>query len=424
MSAVYPCVVSILVVPLRSLSMAEYIPLGVCYIAIQMNITGTATRIGAFAVLLVLVFAAASFAGSRIDPSVDEPEQPRRGRLHVGHRPGVDRLRTNRPSSTFRITARRRRHGRGLRRRARAAHAPDRRPPRLRAASSTCIPSSSPTAAGRSSVDAARAPATYRVFADFATARRVADPGDRPVSCRAIRAAAAAGGRATRPTPATATRSRSTPRRAGGDTAPVEFTVSRNGRAGRRRRALPRRRRPPGRPARERPGLPPHPSRGRAGRPRPDLVRGRVPDRGPLPPLPPVQAPRRGAHGRVHPRSGGRAASERPLRRRGRELDLPVEGMTCASCANRIERKLNELDGRRGDASTTRPSSAVGHLRRRRGRRRASCSAPSRPPATRAELPGRPEADDGAPRTTARRRAAPTAAAADRLGRARRCRSS
>ncbi|CAN5441221.1 heavy metal translocating P-type ATPase [soil metagenome] len=27
------------------------------------------------------------------------------------------------------------------------------------------------------------------------------------------------------------------------------------------------------------------------------------------------------------------------------KLDLPVEGMTCASCANRIERKLNQLDG-------------------------------------------------------------------------------
>ena len=26
-------------------------------------------------------------------------------------------------------------------------------------------------------------------------------------------------------------------------------------------------------------------------------------------------------------------------------LDLPITGMTCASCANRIERKLNQLDG-------------------------------------------------------------------------------
>src|SRR4051794_31328226 len=26
-------------------------------------------------------------------------------------------------------------------------------------------------------------------------------------------------------------------------------------------------------------------------------------------------------------------------------IDLPITGMTCASCANRIERKLNKLDG-------------------------------------------------------------------------------
>ena len=25
--------------------------------------------------------------------------------------------------------------------------------------------------------------------------------------------------------------------------------------------------------------------------------------------------------------------------------ELPIEGMTCASCARRIERKLNKLDG-------------------------------------------------------------------------------
>ncbi len=26
-------------------------------------------------------------------------------------------------------------------------------------------------------------------------------------------------------------------------------------------------------------------------------------------------------------------------------LELPIEGMTCASCANRIEKKLNRIDG-------------------------------------------------------------------------------
>ena len=30
---------------------------------------------------------------------------------------------------------------------------------------------------------------------------------------------------------------------------------------------------------------------------------------------------------------------------RAQHLELPITGMTCASCANRIERTLNELDG-------------------------------------------------------------------------------
>ena len=43
-------------------------------------------------------------------------------------------------------------------------------------------------------------------------------------------------------------------------------------------------------------------------------------------------------------------------------VDLPITGMTCASCATRVERRLNELDGvtrdgelrdREGDASTS-----------------------------------------------------------------------
>ncbi len=29
----------------------------------------------------------------------------------------------------------------------------------------------------------------------------------------------------------------------------------------------------------------------------------------------------------------------------GRRVELDVSGMTCAACANRIERKLNKLDG-------------------------------------------------------------------------------
>ena len=59
-----------------------------------------------------------------------------------------------------------------------------------------------------------------------------------------------------------------------------------------------------------------------------------VPDRGPLPPVPPVPARGPRPDGRLH--AGGQVAMA---------LELPITGMTCASCANRIERKLNKLDG-------------------------------------------------------------------------------
>ena len=45
------------------------------------------------------------------------------------------------------------------------------------------------------------------------------------------------------------------------------------------------------------------------------------------------------AHRRVHP--GGDPMSTTAIER----VELPITGMTCASCANRIERKLNKLDG-------------------------------------------------------------------------------
>jgi Cu+-exporting ATPase len=32
-------------------------------------------------------------------------------------------------------------------------------------------------------------------------------------------------------------------------------------------------------------------------------------------------------------------------------LELPISGMTCASCANRIERRLNKLDGVRASVN-------------------------------------------------------------------------
>ncbi len=38
-------------------------------------------------------------------------------------------------------------------------------------------------------------------------------------------------------------------------------------------------------------------------------------------------------------------STQRTPTRADRELELAISGMTCASCANRIERKLNKLDG-------------------------------------------------------------------------------
>ena len=38
-------------------------------------------------------------------------------------------------------------------------------------------------------------------------------------------------------------------------------------------------------------------------------------------------------------------STQRPPARADRELELAIGGMTCASCANRVERKLNKLDG-------------------------------------------------------------------------------
>ena len=64
----------------------------------------------------------------------------------------------------------------------------------------------------------------------------------------------------------------------------------------------------------------------------------RVPERGPLPPLPAVQARGPRPHGRVHAGGGAVSATSEPL-------ELPITGMTCASCANRIERRLNKLEG-------------------------------------------------------------------------------
>src|SRR5690606_21047110 len=66
--------------------------------------------------------------------------------------------------------------------------------------------------------------------------------------------------------------------------------------------------------------------------------RDRVPDPGPVPAVPPVPERRPRPDGGVH--GGGDAMSGTRAR-----IELPIAGMTCAACANRIERKLNRLDG-------------------------------------------------------------------------------
>ena len=113
-------------------------------------------------------------------------------------------------------------------------------------------------------------------------------------------------------------------------------------------------------------------------------------------------------HRRVH------ASEVRADERTPEHLELPIEGMTCASCANRIERKLNELDGVTRD----------GQLRDREGDRRLrpGAVAPEALVAAveaagyRAALPG---ADDAA--ADASDPTAPRCAARADLGRARRC---
>ena len=64
-----------------------------------------------------------------------------------------------------------------------------------------------------------------------------------------------------------------------------------------------------------------------------------VPDRGPLPPVPAVQD----ADGRVHTAAFTQEVDA--MSATTEHVELPITGMTCASCANRIERKLNKLDG-------------------------------------------------------------------------------
>src|SRR5205807_1353748 len=107
-----------------------------------------------------------------------------------------------------------------------------------------------------------------------------------------------------------------------------------------RRPGLPRREGPPRRSAPGGPRLPARPPR-----PGPAALHGRVPHRGHVPPVPAVQERRPRAHRGVHP--GGLAMSAMTTER----VELPISGMTCASCANRVERRLNKLDGVRASVN-------------------------------------------------------------------------
>src|SRR5690606_18404629 len=131
--------------------------------------------------------------------------------------------------------------------------------------------------------------------------------------------------------------------------------------------------RPPGRSPRRRSGLPACPSRWpprrrshefRAA----DRVSHRGAQRRPVPAVPRLPAPGCGAHRRLHRGRGAALGGpgSTPGRRRGpsltdrrrtmstdsaglaratRQIELAIGGMTCASCAARIEKKLNRIDG-------------------------------------------------------------------------------
>ena len=62
----------------------------------------------------------------------------------------------------------------------------------------------------------------------------------------------------------------------------------------------------------------------------------------PLPAVPPVQARRARDDRRAHPAGDPMSPATTPSSER---LDLPITGMTCASCAARVEKRLNRLDG-------------------------------------------------------------------------------
>ncbi len=69
------------------------------------------------------------------------------------------------------------------------------------------------------------------------------------------------------------------------------------------------------------------------------------------------------------------------MARRPSAIDLPIDGMSCAACASKIERTLNSLEGVEATVNYA-TEQATRPLRSGDGRARPTSSAPSRQPAT------------------------------------------
>ena len=270
------------------------------------------------------------------------------GRLHAAARPddGADAGPRVPRRVHDRGPGRRARHG--VRRRAREAAAPDRRTPRRHR-----LPARPPDPGRRRHLadparpDPGRLAGLRRLQPDRRRRHRPSAPTWRSPATTA---------RPSRP-PVDHDRRRSTTTRSPldghlepGAEARLTLTGHPRRRAGHRPPALPRRLRPPGRAARGRPGLPARPPRRGArrrqhrARPRGRLLR-RGAERRPLPAVPRLPARRRGPHRAVRRWTPTRHHCMTAPRHDTRDVELAITGMTCASCANRIERKLNKLDG-------------------------------------------------------------------------------
>ena len=245
---------------------------------------------------------------------------------------------------------------------------------------------------------------SYRLFADFSHDGDAAHARRRPARRRRRRPAPA-----PRPAADRGQRRRLRRRalRRAGRTPSCASPITRDGKPV-AHRALPRRRRPPGRAARGRPGVPARP-------PRPATARRfavDVPDPRPLPPVPPVQARGPRPHRRVH--AGGALAMSRAA------LELPIDGHDVrvvrepdraqAQQARRASaRRVNYATEKATvefDAGASRPD----ELRRRGRGRRLPGRAARRPSRSR---PSRGRRDRAAAPPPARLRAAVAAGAAD-----------